>query len=293
MPETPEASVVILTKNAGPRFRSTLSRICSQQTKRTFEVVVVDSGSTDETLEIINDSKVRKFTIQPSEFNFGLTRDYAFSLAKGEYIATLSQDAVPFDNQWLQNLIRPFLANPNVVAVQGAQRIPEDRPVFYWDKRGHFYFTSESKRWMKKYKIGLSFVNCAIRKAFWAEHPIGFAPWSSDKLFQTLIQSSGGEIARAKDAICIHGHDYTFRTLVRTLCKQGAGQKYAGMNYSLQECIVDILKNKWMLREAFAALRRGEIRSWHELFFLFLRPLCVYWGNRTELRGSNRKIGGS
>jgi len=241
----------------------------------------------------MNDFPVRKFTIPPHEFNFGLTRDYAFSLATGDYLVTLSQDAVPDSHQWLQNLIRPFRSNPNLVAVQGTQRVPEDRPVFYWDRRGRFYFTSETSKWNEKYKIGLSFVNCAVRRAFWATHPIGFTPTSSDKKFQTLIQAAGGEVTMAEDAVCIHGHNYTFRSLVKTLYLQGVGRKYAGMEYSLKDCILDIIRNKGMLREAFAAVRRREIRTWYEPFYLFLRPPCVYWGNRTQVRGFSKKTSGS
>jgi rhamnosyltransferase len=293
MPEKPEASVVILTKNAGPEFRQTLTQVFSQQTQNPYEVIVVDSGSTDQTLEIANAFPVRKFTIRPHEFNFGLTRDYAFSRATGDYLIALSQDAVPENAQWLQSLLRPFLSNPNLMAVQGAQRLPKDRPSFYWDRKGRFYFTAETARWLEKYKIGLAFVNCAVRKAFWATHPIGFTPSSSDKKFQTLIQAAGGEVAFAEDAVCIHGHDYTFRSLVRTIYLQGAGRKYAGMEYSLKDCILDIVRNRRMLREGFAAARRGEIKTWYELFYLFLRPPCFYWGNRTHVRDFGEKTSGS
>ena len=289
MPDSPEVSIVILTKNVGSAFRQTLSQIFHQQTARRYEVIVVDSGSTDETLEIMKDFPVNKFNIPARGFNFGLTRDYGFSLAAGEYIITLSQDAVPRDDQWMENMVTPFRSNPNLIAVQGTQRAPEDETAFYWDRTGRFFFTAEAKRWIEAHTIGLSFVNCAVRRAFWETHRIGFTPASSDKKFQTLIHAAGGDVVVAEEAVCLHGHNYTFRSLVKTLCRQGAGDKYAGMKYSLGDCTRDIIRNRGMLREAFSAWRRKEITAWHEFFFLFIRPACIYWGNRTRVRNSEAK----
>jgi rhamnosyltransferase len=275
----PNVSIVILTKNAGRGFRATLRQIYDQQTNLPFELIIVDSGSTDESLEIVSEFPIRKFTIQPHEFNFGLTRNYGFSLSHGEYIITLSQDATPYDRKWLDNLIRPFLVNPNVVAVQGATRFPMDKPVFYWEKSGAFYFTSETKRW-GGCEHSLSFVNCAIRRTFWESHPIKYTPFSEDKLFARQVQAAGCRIVEAKDAICLHGHEYTFRTLVKRLLAEGIGWRYAGVEYSLKDCFGDILENKWMIRVSLSAFWRREMTSLHELLFLFVRPICIFWGNR-------------
>jgi hypothetical protein len=46
-----------------------------------------------------------------------------------------------------------------------------------------------------------------------------------------------------------------------------------------------------MLREAFSAWRRKEINTWHEFLFLFIRPACIFWGNRTRVPTSGAKTG--
>ena len=90
-------SIVLLTKNAGPEFEKTLQAIAGQEAVYPFEVIAVDSGSTDGTLELLDRFNVKSYSIPPSDFNFGLTRNHAFSLAGGDFIITISQDVVPCD----------------------------------------------------------------------------------------------------------------------------------------------------------------------------------------------------
>lgn len=111
-------SIIILTKNGGKIFQKSIQKIFSQKCSLTYEVIVVDSGSTDGTIEYIKTYPVRLYTIKPHEFSFGPTRDYAFSLSKGQYIVTLSQDVVPATDNWLIKLVEPLIANKADV-VQG------------------------------------------------------------------------------------------------------------------------------------------------------------------------------
>lgn len=290
-----DISVVILTKNGGPRLREVLTQVLRQDTELTFEVIIVDRGSTDETLKTIHEFPVRKFMFPANDSDFGRARNYGFSMARGEYIATISQDATPSCNRWLHNLVQPFFSNPNVAAVQGVESYPEDRPLFWWWRHGGFFFTSESSRWLSTYGIGLSFVNCAIRKSFWVDHPILPTPWAEDKLFQRSIVAAGRDVILARDAVCIHGHDYTLANLLACLRAEGSGWKYAGVRYGLKDCLLDVLRHRNMFFVALRALFRGEIRSAGEVFFVLLRPTCLFWGNRVNApsweSGSRARLG--
>ena len=134
----PLVSIAILTKNGGKVFESCFSKIYSQVTDFAFEVVIIDSGSTDGTLEYIKRHPVRLYEIKPYEFSFGSTRDYAFSLANGQYIVTLSQDVVPANREWLSKLVGPLMKD-EADAVQGRTILPRDTELFYWEKKGLFY----------------------------------------------------------------------------------------------------------------------------------------------------------
>src|SRR6185369_16032418 len=184
-----KASIIYLTKNGGELFRRSLEAVLSQDVDFPIEVVAVDSGSTDGTLEYLQAQPVRLYRMPAEEFNFGLTRDYAFSLAEGEFIVSISQDAVPANHQWLRDLLAPF-AYDAIAAVQGIDLLPDDRPVFYWDSVGMFYQTRDCRKWNERHHgIGLSFANCALRRSVWQENQIGRVAMSEDRVFQKRIES--------------------------------------------------------------------------------------------------------
>lgn len=273
------ASIVLLTKNAGPQFEETLRALAGQDVDFPYEIVAVDSGSTDGTLDLAGRFRVKIHRIPPSDFNFGLTRNYAFSLAAGDFIVTLSQDVIPCDATWLSKMISPLREDARLAAVQGKTVIPAHSDVFFWERKGQFYFTSESRGWIERYKCGLSFVCCAIRRDFWERHPLGSAAFSEDKLFQKMIHDSGMGIRMAEDALCFHGHQYGWKSLVARLKGEGAGWRNVGVRYGLGDCLADIYRNKWMIRKGVGSWARGEIRTIQELLFPFLRPLFIYYGN--------------
>ncbi|MCC7201182.1 MAG: glycosyltransferase [Nitrospirae bacterium] len=269
---------MLLTRNGGRQFRDCLRQIFSQEIHDSVEVVVVDSGSTDSTLDEIEKYPVRLFQIEPGDFRFGLTRDYGFSQAQGRIIVTLSQDAVPCDKYWLRNLIAPF-KNSDIAAVQGVDVEPDSPDVFFWERKGRFYFTRETKRWLDAHDgIGLSFVNVAIRREVWERHHFGDVPMSEDKVFQKMLKENRYRVYLARDARVYHGHTYTVRTLINRCENEGLGWRYAGVDYRFSDMLLDLLspgKFKTLAR----AVIQGESLNASGLLFPLIRPLWLFKGN--------------
>lgn len=88
-----------------------------------LELLVIDSGSTDKTLEILDlyKKQITMLEIPNSEFSHGGTRDKAARLAKGEFVLFLSQDATPAHYRWLMNMIEPFFLSEKIGCVFGRQ----------------------------------------------------------------------------------------------------------------------------------------------------------------------------
>ena len=94
---TPEASIIILTRNAGYNFKNTLDKIFSQKYKN-FEVIIIDSASTDNTLDIAKQYSVKIKKIKAEDFGHGKTRNLGAKLATGKYVIYITHDAIPKDN---------------------------------------------------------------------------------------------------------------------------------------------------------------------------------------------------
>jgi rhamnosyltransferase len=279
----PLISIVILTKNAGSPFPEVLESIFSQTLIASAEVLLIDSGSTDETLEIARRFPVRIHSILPEEFNFGLTRDLGYSLARGEILVNLSQDVVPISPTWLEELTLPF-QDPAVAAVSARCRYRDDSTGgFLWQRMGWFYFTRDMKKIRKRFGTAFSNANSAVRKKVWEENRIGEIPIAEDILFQKKILDKGHEIRFLEKPLAYHEHGFSVSSLAKRCINEGLGFKRIGISYTILDFLLDFASPRKYLLLVEKTVD-GKIRSWSEFFFPFLRPVCVFWGNHFRKR---------
>jgi len=277
-----DVSVVIPTLNGGAGLEESLAAIRKQRTQRSFEIICVDSGSAAADLAAMERHGAKVIGIRRSDFNHGLTRDLGASHARGRVLVFINQDAVPCNEEWLENLTAPLFETTACAAVQGGiAEVPEREKRFYWDSCGHrFYFTRESKRWIERYfGIGFSTVNAAIRRDVWERHPFGYAQIMEDKKWQREIVAAGYGIAIAPNATVYHTHNYGMRSLLRRCESEGFGWRTIGETYTVFDMLRDLAQPR-VYADLLRGLRRGEIRSKAELFFPWLRPIIVFRGNR-------------
>jgi rhamnosyltransferase len=223
-----EVSIILLTKNAGNYFGDTLQAIFDQQTSHSFEVLVIDSGSTDETLSIVKKFSIRLHKIKPEEFGHGKTRNYSATLAKGRYLVFLTQDAVPATSEWLEHLIKPF-TNKQVVGVY-ARQIPKPNASpserFFLLKR--YPDKAHRKRFnqrlgpVKLDDIFFSNVCSAIRKKTLMAFPFDEQLiMSEDQEWAKEVLLAGHSIAYQPEAVIQHSHNYSLRSVFRRFFDSG------------------------------------------------------------------------
>ena len=125
---SPAISVVIPVRDEAARIEACIRGILAQ-TIAVREVIVLDSGSTDGTLEILaRFPEVRVIAIDPAAFNHGETRNVGVRAASSEWVLLTVGDARAVDTQWIERLTAGVLDDA-VVGVCGAQVVPHD-PAF-------------------------------------------------------------------------------------------------------------------------------------------------------------------
>jgi rhamnosyltransferase len=135
-------------RNEASKIGACLEGILSQTVPVT-EVVVVDSGSTDGTLEIARSfDRVKVVEIPPEDFNHGGTRALGPRHATGDAILYTVGDARPADNRWIEKMVSPIIEDDSVAAVCGAQIVPHEK-----DKNPVEWFRPQSEPKVSVYQF--------------------------------------------------------------------------------------------------------------------------------------------
>ncbi len=221
-----KASVIIPTKNPGPVFTRVLPAVLDQETAFPFEVLIVDSGSTDGTVEYVGrmrDDRVRLHSIDSKSFGHGRTRNLGISMTSGEYAVLITHDATPADKHWLAALVEAAEADGEVAGVFGRHlAYPDASPFTRRELELHFSgFAScpqvrldDPDRYAADpgYRQFLHFFsdnNALIRRSVWEKIPYPDVDFAEDQIWAQRIIEAGYRKAYAHDAAVFHSHDYS------------------------------------------------------------------------------------
>lgn len=236
----PLISILLLTLNGGRRLETALAALASQTRWPDAELVVIDSGSTDQTLDVVRGYTAHIHRLRPGEFGHGRTRNLAARLARGEWLVYLSQDAVPANTAWLATLTR-HLAEPDMAATFGRQLPPDDvGPIetFFLEQtyppRAFEHSPLDRPTPGGIRRIFFSNVNSAIQKPAWERCPFPEdVVMSEDQAFARAALAAGYRIRYDPEAAVYHGHRYSLGQLFRRNFDSG---------YSLR----DISGDRWL-----------------------------------------------
>ena len=217
----PLCSIVIRAYNEEQHIGKLLTGI-SQQTIQNSEVILVDSGSTDSTLEIASGFPVKIVAIDPDEFTFGRSLNRGIKASAGKHIVIISAHCYPVYPDWLEQLLKP-LEDPQVAVSYGKQR-GADTNQYSEHQFFQNYFPELSQP-----KQGQPFThnaNAAIRKSLWEEHQYDEQLTGLEDLaWSSWAREQGYSIAYVAEAEILHIHDETFKQIYNRYRREAIAMK--------------------------------------------------------------------
>lgn len=199
-------SVIIRSYNEDEHIERLLLGIRAQRFQP-HEVILVDSGSTDRTVEIARGYVDKVVSIDSAEFTFGRALNRGIAAATGDICVFPSAHVYPLYETWLEKLVAPF-ANERVVLAYGRQsgnhlnKFSEHRIFARW-------FPAESVCPQQGYFCNNA--NCAIRRSVWEAQPYDETLTGLEDLaWAKAAQAAGGWLAYSAEAEIVHVHDETW-----------------------------------------------------------------------------------
>ncbi len=170
------------------------------QTRKPDEIVIVDGGSTDGTIDVLQSyceaNSFIKFYIEPG-VNIAEGRNIAISRADASIIAVTDGGCKPVNN-WLEELVRPLIENPEYGAVTGVRLVDSINNFELY--AGLLSTSGNAENEQDRVFHGR---NSAFRKKVWEEVG-GYPEWlytAEDTLFAKRAKSLGCKVAVAPNAI--------------------------------------------------------------------------------------------
>lgn len=267
-------SVIIPTYNAQRYLPKLLEKLKIQTIS--FELIVIDSSSEDNTVEIVKQYTKNVIVIPQDEFDHGGTRSKAAKLAQGDILVYLTQDALPFDEHTIENIVNVF-NNDKVGAAYGRQVPYPDTNIFGKHLREFNYSDTSYLRSLEEKRIfGIKTAFLSDSFASYRKSALEDIGWFKDGLILGEDAYAGAKLildeyslAYVSEAKVYHSHDYSiwqefkryfdigvFHKTEEWILKEFGKAQGEGMKYIKSEINYLLSHGAWYLLPEFF-LRNG------------------------------------
>jgi len=206
-------SIIVRTLNEA-RHLPALFHALEHQRKHDFdvEIILVDSGSTDGTLDIAVSGGARVTRIDKADFTFGRSLNMGCAAAEGEILVFISGHCIPCHEGWLEQLIKPI--RDGMAAYTYGKQIGNGDSKFSECQLLKKYFPDVSRIPQEDFFVNNA--NSALARSAWVDHPFdeSLTGLEDMELGKRLVHA-GQKIAYIAEACVYHLHDESWRQVKR------------------------------------------------------------------------------
>jgi rhamnosyltransferase len=203
-------SVVMRSFNEAWAIGKSIDALFAQDFNGEIELIVIDSGSSDGSVELIQNANPAHFIQIPlGSYVPGVVLNQGAKAASHDWIVYLNADATPVGKNWLTELIKPCLNRPNFGAAFSRQiPRPDCKPVFAHDYDRCFGPNRDSRNWDHFFSMVSSITHRSVLDQVPIREDLQYA--EDDEWTRRLAQL-GFEILYSSASVVTHSHNYTPR----------------------------------------------------------------------------------
>ena len=238
-----KVSIVIRSYNEEQHVDKLLRGIHSQ-THENLEVILVDSGSTDQTVDIAQKQNVKIVKIPKSEFSFGRALNLGCAAASGDILLFASAHVYPLRQDWIEHIIAPF--NDPAIELSYGRQVGNEVTQFSEHRLFESWFPTVSVR--RQSHNFCNNANCAIRRSSWLQQPYDeLLTGLEDLAWAKKTKQRGGHISYVAEAPVAHVHEETSSRIRNRYRREALAlrQIEPNINFGIFDFISCTTKNIW------------------------------------------------
>jgi rhamnosyltransferase len=212
----PFLSVLIRARNEAQRLRQVFEALSAQRCSFSWEIIVVDNDSEDETRELCREFNASVVRIGRDEFTYGRALNMGISEARGTLVLILSAHSLPVGSYFLESAVSPF-ADPLIAAVRCLRS--DSGQLKHWYKPRDIQYQSRDEQqaeekggnWTSLYPAANG---CVIRRSVWEENRYDEDLESNeDKVWASGVLEKGFKLRCCAEAVFVYTRKRSKRDL--------------------------------------------------------------------------------
>ena len=280
-------SIIVPTCNAGDSFYK-FAEMIKKQTANIVQVLVIDSSSSDKTVEIVKENGFTVEVIDRKDFGHGKTRQYALEKVDTEIVVFLTQDALLFDKYAVENIVKFLVSDEKIGAVYGRQiPYPETGILGSFARLNNYPGISRINTLADKEKLGIkaAFLSdsfSAYKKPMLMD--VGGFPkhvnFGEDMYVSARLLMNGFKTGYCAEAKVYHAHDYSVKQEYER-CKE------IGRFHKQEHWLLETFGKaegeglKFVVNEVRYLFKNGK---WYYLPIAFMHNVVKYFGYKVGYR---------